>query len=250
MSSEFLLSRFVFAFPVIVFAAFAGLKLVATDVYESLVSEDSSLEYLQFALYFLAAIAAALTAHASLRKHLNLLSSLYAGLALVLLIVALEEISWGQRIFGIENPEFFETHNLQGETTLHNLPVVQSRIHIAYILLGLFGAVAWLPVRWLRLRRFRLVDAVVPEWYLSPYFFFTALVYAVIAYVAPRMAAAFGIEWLEIDTFFTWRDQEPAELLLAMGFLLFTLDAYRKANDRWTSTAASSSAATGLGAAG
>lgn len=34
-----------------------------------------------------------------------------------------EEISWGQRIFGIESPEFFATHNAQRETNLHNLVV-------------------------------------------------------------------------------------------------------------------------------
>ena len=32
-----------------------------------------------------------------------------------------EEISWGQRIFGIESGEFFQGNNLQKETNLHNL---------------------------------------------------------------------------------------------------------------------------------
>ena len=32
-----------------------------------------------------------------------------------------EEISWGQRIFGIESSEFFLAHNKQSETNLHNL---------------------------------------------------------------------------------------------------------------------------------
>ena len=41
--------------------------------------------------------------------------------ALAALYVVLEEISWGQRIFGFTTPAFFEEHNLQGEANLHNL---------------------------------------------------------------------------------------------------------------------------------
>jgi hypothetical protein len=32
-----------------------------------------------------------------------------------------EEISWGQRIFNVETPEYFLTYNKQAETGLHNL---------------------------------------------------------------------------------------------------------------------------------
>ena len=34
---------------------------------------------------------------------------------------AMEEISWGQRVLGIESPEWFLKHNKQGEINLHNL---------------------------------------------------------------------------------------------------------------------------------
>ena len=42
-------------------------------------------------------------------------------LCIAWLIFALEEISWGQRIFDFESPQFFMTHNRQQETNLHNL---------------------------------------------------------------------------------------------------------------------------------
>lgn len=35
----------------------------------------------------------------------------------------LEEISWGQRIFGFETPELLQRYNLQKETNIHNLLV-------------------------------------------------------------------------------------------------------------------------------
>lgn len=41
-------------------------------------------------------------------------------LALACFYVVGEEISWGQRIFNLATPEFFEKHNLQNETNLHN----------------------------------------------------------------------------------------------------------------------------------
>ncbi|SHI46556.1 hypothetical protein SAMN04487911_102148 [Arenibacter nanhaiticus] len=40
-----------------------------------------------------------------------------------------EEISWGQRILGIESGEFFMENNAQGETNLHNLVVGEKKIN-------------------------------------------------------------------------------------------------------------------------
>lgn len=44
-------------------------------------------------------------------------------LAVLFFFAAGEEISWGQRIFGIQSGEFFLEHNKQAETNLHNLIV-------------------------------------------------------------------------------------------------------------------------------
>lgn len=45
------------------------------------------------------------------------------------LFAAGEEISWGQRIFGVESSEFFIENNAQGETNLHNLVVGEKKIN-------------------------------------------------------------------------------------------------------------------------
>jgi len=45
---------------------------------------------------------------------------LLIGIAGLFIFIYGEEISWGQRLFGIEAPEFFEEHNIQAETNLHN----------------------------------------------------------------------------------------------------------------------------------
>lgn len=54
------------------------------------------------------------------RKNQAILMTLYA---FVFVMGAGEEISWGQRIFGWESGEFFQEHNKQVETNLHNMIV-------------------------------------------------------------------------------------------------------------------------------
>lgn len=40
-----------------------------------------------------------------------------------------EEISWGQRIFQVESPEFFRKYNAQGETNIHNMIVQGKKVN-------------------------------------------------------------------------------------------------------------------------
>jgi hypothetical protein len=53
----------------------------------------------------------------------------WAGLTLLCLFCAGEEISWGQRIFGWSSPGFFLQHNAQHETNLHNLVVAGVKVN-------------------------------------------------------------------------------------------------------------------------
>lgn len=49
------------------------------------------------------------------------LTFFYGALALGFFLLAMEEISWGQRLIGWETPPFLARINLQGETNLHNI---------------------------------------------------------------------------------------------------------------------------------
>ncbi len=60
-------------------------------------------------------------------------------------LLAMEEISWGQHVFGFDNPAFFEEMNQQKETNLHNLVsaeyinlVIHSIIYVFFIVGPLF----------------------------------------------------------------------------------------------------------------
>ncbi|MCW8963442.1 MAG: hypothetical protein OQL16_06550 [Gammaproteobacteria bacterium] len=60
-------------------------------------------------------------------KTLFLAMTILFGLAF--LFGAGEEISWGQRIFNVESPEFFKNINAQGETNLHNIIINDTKIN-------------------------------------------------------------------------------------------------------------------------
>lgn len=51
------------------------------------------------------------------------------GFFVLFLFGAGEEISWGQRILGIESGEFFKDNNAQQETNLHNLVIGDTKIN-------------------------------------------------------------------------------------------------------------------------
>lgn len=82
-------------------------------------------------------------------------------------IVAFEEISWGQGVFGIATPDFIKQINIQNEITIHNLNCFQRYRHWLLILFGLTG----LSLIYLRQKH----GNTLPKWvlFLSPPKFFT-----------------------------------------------------------------------------
>lgn len=73
-------------------------------------------------------------------------AAIYAFLALVIFFVAGEEIGWGQRMFGLATPDWFQRHNRQHETTIHNLretsQVVSQLYNIVPVTLAVLSSLA------------------------------------------------------------------------------------------------------------
>jgi hypothetical protein len=73
------------------------------------------------------------------------------GLAIVFFVGFGEEISWGQRILGIETPESLEGINDQGETNLHNLSTGKANFlfQLFWLVMGVLIPLAslWEPAR-------------------------------------------------------------------------------------------------------
>jgi hypothetical protein len=152
-----------------------------------------------------------------LKNKLTLHGFLYGLLAIGLLFVCIEELSWGQRILKIASPSYFERHNIQQEITLHNLDVVQPRLVRIYILVGAYGAFAWIfaSLFFPRLKEDdrHILNFVIPDWFISSYFFFTFFIYTLLEYISRPYPGGFLL----------WRDQEPVELLLSLGFFSFVV---------------------------
>ena len=125
-------------------------------------------------------------------------------------LMALEETSWGERVFDIEPGEFFQEHSDQNETNFHNVMqhylkhhgfVVTKTRQISAIVLLLYGVIlpilnAFAPFRsWLRTCR-----VVVPSPALIPGFLLGAV-----------------LAWCDWPT---GREEELGELLFSLSFAL------------------------------
>ena len=103
----------------------AGFFLFYTDLprFEQYVQEDGIVEWLTVA----GLIAGSFVCFFRLIRLWNKKSKWFLFVAfclgLFLFFAAGEEISWGQRILGLKTPKYFEAHNAQQETNLHNLIV-------------------------------------------------------------------------------------------------------------------------------
>lgn len=127
--------------------------------------EDGPIEWATAAaLLASAGIAAWTAARPSAIADRRLHAVVWIGLALFCLFAAGEEISWGQRLLGVQSPEFFQHHNAQHETNLHNLVVSGVKVNklvfsqLMTVMAALF--LVGLPLLHRRNARFaRLVDA-------------------------------------------------------------------------------------------
>jgi hypothetical protein len=143
-------------------------------------------------------------------------AGLFLLLAIGAFLVAGEEISWGQRIFGVETPEELEALNRQGEIGAHNISSVEFAFIVAFMLAGLFGSlVPWLALR-SPLARERL-GLLVPPLYLTSFFFLVFL----------HRLARIGLPSLDANTVFVKFGEWP-ELCFAMALLQFALLTGRK----------------------
>jgi hypothetical protein len=107
-----------------------------------LVKEDSLIEWLQFVALVVAFFMFVRLAILQFRLGRRAVGFLFIGVAAVVFVVAGEEISWGQRIFGFVTPAALEAVNHQGETNIHNIGLIQRVFNFAELAVGLYGVAA------------------------------------------------------------------------------------------------------------
>ncbi|MBW2241155.1 MAG: hypothetical protein JRH01_04150 [Deltaproteobacteria bacterium] len=122
--------------------------------YRSL-QEDGAVEWLSFWAFLLAS-AVNLVAAMRQRQQTQRLPWFLGGLALFCFFVAMEEISWGQRVLGFRPPTYFLEHNFQQEANFHNVVDTGLRKLALTAVIGGYGVVLPLLMlipplgRWLR----------------------------------------------------------------------------------------------------
>jgi len=102
-----------------------GYFLFYTNVsqFEKFVQEDGIAEWLTVAGLLSASIVCLARFVRLMRKKSKWFLLVTLCICLFLFFAAGEEVSWGQRIFGLQTPEYFEKNNSQQELNLHNLVV-------------------------------------------------------------------------------------------------------------------------------
>lgn len=100
------------------------------------------------------------------------------GFVLFCVLVAGEEISWGQRLVGFQPPEMFLERNFQQELNIHNVLMDEQASglgfeldskHLVMAIAFVFGVLGPLLVR-VRFGRLRDVAPIAPPWVLAPLF--------------------------------------------------------------------------------
>ena len=116
------IEKAVYIAVVIIIAVGAYLAQFHHDIFRyNYIMEDGPLESGTAILFFIAGVIMLTRAIKLRKKRSKLFLAVTVMAGLLMFFGAGEEISWGQRIFGIETPETFAKHNKQGETNLHNL---------------------------------------------------------------------------------------------------------------------------------
>jgi uncharacterized membrane protein len=146
-------------------------------LYLSIVQEDEYIEWATTWAFLFASVGCVFGAIRGNNKFKDF-QWFYIGLSIFCFLVAMEEISWGQRIFGYRPPVYFLENNYQQEFTIHNL--ISKYVRIITVKVVIIGYGVILPLLMLIPSLRRLLNSmrvVVPPFELIPAFFSVFYIY-------------------------------------------------------------------------
>lgn len=205
-----------FLLPLITIAA----GVLHRPTFDLLTGEDSLGEWLQVVAWIGALVITARLTIRHLRSGSTMLGGLYLVLAVAMVFIIGEEISWGQRLLDFGTPEALEEANRQGEANLHNIYGVQTVFSWGMFAVGAYGTLgpAWALRRWGSFASWpRNAQELIPHWLLIPYFLLM-LVWRTYRNLFEPIEAYY----VAISEF-----GEITELVLPIGFLLFAWHRWR-----------------------
>lgn len=128
--------------------------------------EDGIIESLT-SIFFLCSSGLAIYLATRFSSTKKIIAGMFLILAVGCFVIAGEEISWGQRLFSFQSPDYFLEENVQQETTLHNLKPFQDKMTLGYIIVGVLGTVGPYILPQLLPKQFKQLS---PPRYISVYF--------------------------------------------------------------------------------
>lgn len=197
------------------------LYLVNENLYIYLSEEDNLFENLTALFYCIAGLIllwAAFKEYKDSKLFRSIILTLLLGLFFI--VIAGEEISWGQRIFGIEASEIIKNINVQEEITIHNLKIFESDLgfdqhRILNIFCLLMGVL--IPLAYLISKKIRT---------------FLNLVFLPVAPAACIAIFLFGILYGQFvaKLYPLYSHTEVKEFIFSIGFLMFSVSHLTKKN--------------------
>jgi hypothetical protein len=189
----------------LLFAGVLTVRNVDPDFYFDINREDHFVEWATTAFLLVGGLLA-FWAAARARQGVPKYTWFYVLMGVGLILFALEEISWGQRVFGVRSTEFFLENSNQQEINAHNVMTQWTGIQtkeVAAVVLTLYGIVFPLLARsrWVSSLARRLRVVVPPLVTAVPY--------------------AFG-SFLLLNIF-SGREEEVGELFLSLALFLMIL---------------------------
>lgn len=210
---------------VIFFGSFAYIaaayivSLFSRDVFARLSKEDHIVETVQVAVLVLAVFWSAQIAKILFKKKDTMNAVIFLIAAIVLILVAGDEISWGQRIFHLVTPDMIANNNDQQEITIHNLTNVAGFVGIGYVAIGFYGAFAWITQFLSPIFKKKPLLYYIPPWFCSFFFLFGFI---------------YNFNSITRNSFFPGLWAESAELMLYSGIMLTLLTLFPTLNKKHT----------------
>ncbi|MFC3104835.1 hypothetical protein [Salinisphaera aquimarina] len=229
---------FVLALPLfpIAFIGFClWLKTTRPWLYrEHFITEDGAIAFGTSGVYILACLITSVFSMRLYENHQRLFFVLYALLAVFLFWRSGEAVNWGH-LPGEDQARTSAIANAaEGHISFHRF-LCQLSLNSLFIAVGFYGAFSRLfTVAWTGVHNRQTVDLLTPDYGVAFCFFPAFALYFYYDYLSAPLAGWFGPQFdfsTAADThkhFLLAGDQEPIQLLLSVGFLLFVaLNSYR-----------------------
>jgi len=187
-------------------------------IFAKLKQEDGLFEYLTFAAYLVTSFFAVQTLRRVIRGFSAewrrvILVAMFSLAAIGAFLIAGEEISWGQRLLGVETPPEIVEISSQEDLTFHNLKSVIGLVYFSYAGLGIYAAALGM-VMLVVLQRLPSAlrpwaQILIPKWYWSLFF-------------VPMVVYVYLRETDGYVTFGHW--EEVSEMVFSFGIAGFIWD--------------------------